>query len=85
MIYFARKRGSAREQIKGETLEAAIATAVKASHPRCKPFIGVFIERNTPKSAVDTNWAVKGIKFGTAERELQDCFVRNRGATQTRV
>jgi hypothetical protein len=71
MISLARKRRSisSREQIKCETLELAIATAVKRSDPRCEPFVGVFIERHTPKSRDDTNWAVRGIKFGKAERE----------------
>ena len=71
MISLARKRssGSSREQIKCETLEVAIATAVKRSDPRCEPFMGVFIERCTPKLRDDTNWAVRGIKFGKAERE----------------
>jgi hypothetical protein len=71
MISLARKRRSvsAREQIKCETLEVAIATAVKRSDPRCEPFIGVFIERRAPKSRDETNWAVRGIKFGKAERE----------------
>jgi hypothetical protein len=71
MMSLARKRssGSSREQIKCETLEVAIATAVKSSDPRCEPFIGVFIERRTPKSRDDANWAVKGVKFGKAERQ----------------
>jgi hypothetical protein len=71
MISLASKRrsGSSREQIKCQTLEVAIATAVKRSDPRCEPFIGVVIERRTPKSRDDTNWAVRGIKFGKAERQ----------------
>jgi hypothetical protein len=71
MISLSRKRAlsDSREQIKCETLEVAIATAVKSSDPRCEPFIGVFIERRTPKSRDDANWAVKGIKFGKAERQ----------------
>jgi hypothetical protein len=71
MIFLSRKRRSvsSREQIKCETLEAAIATAVKSSDPRCEPFIGVFIERRTPNSRDDANWAVRGVKFGKAERE----------------
>jgi hypothetical protein len=68
MISFARKRSS-REQIKCETLEVAIATAVKSSDPLCEPFIGVFIERRTPSSRDDANWAVRGVKFGKAGRE----------------
>jgi hypothetical protein len=71
MISLARKPRSvrSREQIKCETLEVAIATAVKRSDPRCEYFIGVFIERRAPTSCDDTNWAVRGIKFGKAERE----------------
>jgi hypothetical protein len=71
MISLARKPRSvrSREQIKCETLEVAIATAVKRSDPRCESFIGVFIERRAPTSGDDTNWAVRGIKFGKAERE----------------
>ena len=71
MVSLARKRRSvsSREQIKCATLEVAIATAVQRSDPRCGPFIGVFIERRTPKSRDDANWAVRGIKFGKAERD----------------
>jgi hypothetical protein len=58
-----------REQIKRATLESAIATAVKSSDPSCQAFVGVFVERATPKSGVDTNWTLKGVKFGRAERE----------------
>lgn len=58
-----------REPIKCATLEAAIATAVKSSDPSCEAFIGVFVERAAPKSRADTNWTLKGIKFGKAERE----------------
>jgi hypothetical protein len=42
--------------------------AVKRADPRCEDFIGVFIEHRTPKSRDDTNWAVRGVKFGRAER-----------------
>jgi hypothetical protein len=69
MLSLARKRRSAREQIKCETLEVAIATAVKSFDPRCEPFVGVFVKRSTPKSDYDTNWAVRGVKFGKADRE----------------
>jgi len=68
-LAWKRRSVSSREQIKCETLELAIATAVKRSDPHCEPFIGIVIERHTPKSHDDTNWAVRGIKFGKAERE----------------
>jgi hypothetical protein len=60
---------SSRVAIKCAVLEAAIATAVKRSNPSCEPFIGVFVERSAAKSSDEANWAVKGIKFGRAERE----------------
>lgn len=47
----------------------AIASAVKAFAPDCKPFIGVIVEQRAPNSPDDTNWTIKGIKFGTAERK----------------
>lgn len=58
-----------REAIKRATLEAAITAAVKRSNPSCEPFVGVFIERISPNSSDEANWAVKGIKFGKSERE----------------
>jgi hypothetical protein len=71
MISLSRKRPlpDSRGQIKCETLEVAIATAVKRSDPSCEPFIGVFVERRAPKSRGEANWAVRGVKFGKAERE----------------
>jgi hypothetical protein len=70
MTFLARKRRSVspREQIKCETLEVAIATAVQRSDPRCESFIGVVIERRAPQSRNEPNWAIKGIRFGKAER-----------------
>ena len=70
MKFLAIERSLAhREQINSAALETAIATAVKSSDPRCEAFISVFLERATPKSRADTNWTLKGIKFGKAERE----------------
>ena len=58
-----------REAIKRATLEAAITAAVKSSNASCEPFIGIFVERVPPNSSGETNWAVKGVKFGKSERE----------------
>jgi hypothetical protein len=71
MISLARKRplSRSREQIKSQALEVAIATAVKRSNPGCEAFIGVFVKRSAPKSRDETNWEVRGIKFGKAVRE----------------
>jgi hypothetical protein len=50
-------------------LEVAIATAVKRSDPSCEPFVGVIVQRSTPRSIDDANWDVRGVKFGKAVRE----------------
>ena len=36
--------------------------------PACEPFIGVIVERTKGSSLLEANWAVKGIKFGRADR-----------------
>jgi hypothetical protein len=50
-------------------MREAITTAVKRSNPNCEPFVCIFIERISPNSSDEANWAVKGIKFGKSERE----------------
>ncbi len=60
---------SFREPVKCAILETAITNAVKRSNRNCEPFVGVFVERRAPKSPDEPNWAVKGVKFGRAERE----------------
>jgi hypothetical protein len=58
-----------RTWITRAALEAALAEAVRASDPRCEGLIGIFIECVVPGSADGANWAVKGVKYGKAERE----------------
>ena len=50
-------------------LEMAITAAVKKSDPQCEPFVGILIEHHAPRSREDTNWAIKGIRFGRAARD----------------
>jgi hypothetical protein len=64
-----KRRASDRKRVPRETLELAIAAAVKNSDPQCEPFVGVLIEHHAPKSSEDTNWAIKGILFGKADRD----------------
>jgi hypothetical protein len=61
----ARKRRS----IARAALELAILDAVRQSDPQCKALIAVIIERVVPKSPQGANWAVKGVKYGRAERD----------------
>jgi hypothetical protein len=60
---------SHRKRVSRETLELAITAAVKNSDPQCQPFVGVLIEHRAPKSGEDTNWAIRGIRFGKADRD----------------
>ena len=60
---------TSRELIQRASLEAAITEAVKRSDPSCEPFVGVILERIARNSTTETNWAVKGVKFGKSKRE----------------
>jgi hypothetical protein len=52
-----------------EELELMIREAVKAA-PGCEAFVGVVIERVTPKSRLDANWEIRGIRFGGMDRQI---------------
>jgi len=52
-----------------EELESTITEAVKAA-PGCEAFVGVIVQRTTPKSRLDANWELRGIKFGRADRRI---------------
>jgi hypothetical protein len=52
-----------------EELELAITEAVKAT-PGCEDFVGVIVQRITPKSRLDATWELRGIKFGPTDRKL---------------
>ena len=52
-----------------EELELMIREAVKAA-PGCEDFVGVVIERVTPKSRLDANWEIRGIRFGGVDRQI---------------
>ena len=52
-----------------EELELMIRDAVKAA-PGCEAFVGVIIQRTTPKSRLDSNWEIWGIRFGGMDRQI---------------
>ncbi len=58
-----------RKPITRAALELAIAESVRDSSPDCRALIGVIVERVVPKSPADANWALKGVKYGKAQRE----------------
>jgi len=57
-----------RQEISLASLQETIAEAVKKADPGCEAFVGVFVERMRPKSRLDANWDIKGVKFGRADR-----------------
>jgi hypothetical protein len=61
-----------RKQIARAELEQVIAEAVKAGDPECQEFVGVIVEHVTPAAPEGANWAVKGIKYGKADRARCD-------------
>ena len=62
-------KSSNRQSISKMKLESAITAAVKKSGPDCEHFVGVIIERETPKSKYETNWDVRGARFGKSDRK----------------
>jgi hypothetical protein len=61
-------------------LEQAIVAAVQQSSSACRGFLSVYIEP-CPEDEVGSNWRVKGIKYGRANRDTCDAalldIVRN--------
>ena len=57
-----------RAPISRDEMQAAMTEAVKKANPDCEAFVGVFVERTKRTSILGANWAVKGIKFGRADR-----------------
>ena len=61
-----------RSRVAANDLQTAIKDAVKKSVSGCETFAGVIVNKTTPKSRFDANWALKGVKFGRANREKAD-------------
>jgi hypothetical protein len=51
-------------------LESALAENVRGSDPRCEGLIEIIVEHVVPVLPDGANWAVKGVKYGKAEREV---------------
>ena len=50
----------------------AISEAVKKAAPGCEEFVGVMVQQDRPKSHLDPNWVIRGVKFGKADRKVVD-------------
>jgi hypothetical protein len=64
-----------RKVITPDALQSLIAEAVRASNPQCRGLLEVFVEPVVPKSRGDANWAVRGVKYGRAERTQCDAAI----------
>jgi hypothetical protein len=60
---------STKKSISRRTLAAAITEAVKKSGPECEHFIGVVIGREKQASQTQTNWSIRGVRFGKSDRK----------------
>jgi hypothetical protein len=49
-------------------IELEISKAVKVV-PGCEDFIGAIVQPTTPKSHLEPNWEVQGVRFGKADRQ----------------
>jgi hypothetical protein len=68
-------RKGGRSMIAPANLEAAITEAVRKEVPGCEGFVGVIVQQTTPKSRFDANWALRGVKFGKADREKANAAI----------
>lgn len=58
-----------RKPITRAYLEQSLADAVRSIDPACEAFVGVIIERVVPKPPGGVNWAIKGVRYGRADRD----------------
>jgi hypothetical protein len=61
-----------RKPITRAELETALAEAVRAHDAQCDGLVGIVVESVSPASPAGTNWVVKGVKYGKAERNRCD-------------
>ena len=65
-----RWRKEHRVSITISELELAISEDIKNAAPGCEDFVGVIVRHETPKSHLDPNWVILGVKFGKADRKM---------------
>jgi hypothetical protein len=69
LAWHRKKPSDNRSSVSCERLQSAIAKAVKKADPKCEGFVGVIVQRQTPKARFDADWAIKGVLFGKADRD----------------
>jgi hypothetical protein len=63
-------RKERRSSLTAGELELAILEAMKTAG--YEDFVGVIVGYETPASPLDPNWAIRGVKFGKADRKTVD-------------
>jgi hypothetical protein len=58
-----------------DALQSVIAKAVRDSGRECQDFVGILLEQTVPKSPRDSNWVIKGIKYGKGDRAQCDAAI----------
>jgi CspA family cold shock protein len=59
---------ASRQAVTCDALQSVITEEVRNRGPQCEAFVGVLLEKVTPKSPDDVNWALKGVRFGKSDR-----------------
>jgi hypothetical protein len=57
-----------RQSVTRAALQQSLAEAVRAAHPEFEHFMAVIVERVAPAASGGANWALKGVKYGKADR-----------------
>jgi hypothetical protein len=68
LAWYRKKSSEKRGSVSRDRLQAAITKAVKKADPKCAGFVGVIVQRQTPNARLDADWAIKGVRFGKADR-----------------
>ena len=70
MAWHRKKPSDIRSAVSRARLKSAITKAVKKADPKCRGFVGVIVQRETPKAHLDANWSIRGVRFGNADRDM---------------
>jgi hypothetical protein len=69
LAWYRKNPSDNRRLVSRERLQSAVTKAVKKADPQCQDFVGVIVQRETPKAGFDADWAVRGVRFGKADRD----------------
>jgi hypothetical protein len=66
---------SIRLPVTCDALQSVIAKAVRDSGRECQDFVGILLEHTPPRSPSDSNWVIKGIRYGRGDRAQCDAAI----------